>query len=117
LLSLAILATAVAGLFTIREAAMRGAANARSAQTAAALAQRLLAETASGALPRGGGRTEFRDHPGYFHRMSFDTVDAATLGTVRRLRIEVFYTRIGDAGDEEAVMAVETLLPPTQGGL
>jgi len=114
LLALAILATAVAGMLTVRADALRNAQRARDQRLATMIAGQLLADAALDPPLRDTVEQSVAGHPGFSYRYTLTTVTVEPLGEVQRLRIEVLYpSAAGERGGKDA-LAIETFLPLPQ---
>lgn len=110
LLALAILALAVAGVLTVRANAVRNALRARNQRLASMLAGRLLSEVALAPPEQSTPERDLEGYPGYSYRFVLSTVAVEPLGTLGKLRIEVYYPPGDPRGGRRGTLALETLL-------
>jgi type II secretion system protein I len=111
LLALAILATAVAGMLTVRANAVRNAQRARNQRLATMIAGQLLADVALDPPLRDTSEQSVAGHPGFSYRYTLTTVTVEPLGKAEKLRIEVLYPSADGERGERDTLAIETLLP------
>jgi type II secretion system protein I len=111
LLALAILATAVAGMLTVRANAVRNAQRAHNQRLATMIAGALLADVALDPPQRDTPEQNVDGHPGFTYRYTLATLTIQPLGKVEKLRIEVLYPLAEGAPGGRETLAVETLFP------
>jgi type II secretion system protein I len=111
LLALAILATAVAGMLTVRANAVRNAQRARNQRLATLVAGQLLADVALDPPQRDTSEQSVAGHPGFSYRYTLTPVTVEPLGRVQKLRIEVLYPSADAGRGERDTLAIETFFP------
>ena len=116
LLALAILATAVAGMLTVRANAVRNVQRAHNQRLATMIAGQLLTTAALDPPQRDTSEQTVDGHPGFSYRFVLTTVTVEPLGKAERLRIEVLYPSTDGAPGERETLSIETFLSPPEGG-
>jgi type II secretion system protein I len=114
LLALAILATAVAGMLTVRANAVRNVQRAHNERLATLIAGQLLADVALDPPQRDTAEQNVDGHPGFSYRYTLATLTVEPLGKVEKLRIEVLYPSADGERGQRDRLAVETLFPAAE---
>jgi type II secretion system protein I len=110
LLALAILATAVAGMLTVRANAVRNAQRAHNQRLATMIAGELLTAVALDPPQRDTPEEKVDGHPGFTYRYTLATLTVPPLAKVAKLRIEVLYPSAGGAPGGREALALETFI-------